>query len=202
MKMRLLVISMAAAFLAIVACCNRNTQDESMKKISGAGIEPAGGAPTLVTIGGPALEIAKDMIPAPDGGYVLAGYTSSKGAGETDAYLVKVTSAGGLVWDRTFGGAYNDAFYSVVASGDGGYAAAGKIEVGEQKNRNVFVVRTGGDGAKVWEKSLGGEKEEEANCIIRAKKGGFVVCGLTNSKGAGSGDAWVIKLSAAGEVEW
>ena len=65
------------------------------------------------------------MVQAPDGGYVLAGYTNSFGAGLTDARLVKTDSDGNKMWDKTYGTEDNEGVYSVVATSDGGFALAG-----------------------------------------------------------------------------
>src|SRR5882672_934045 len=38
-----------------------------------------------------------------DGGYIVAGTTQSKGAGKSDAWLLKLDALGQLEWERTFG---------------------------------------------------------------------------------------------------
>lgn len=63
----------------------------------------------------------------------------------------------------------------------------------------------------IWQKTLGGTKEDKGNGIIKAIDGGFIVVGSTKSNNGDltghhgstdSSDAWVVKLSATGAIEW
>jgi type IX secretion system substrate protein len=76
-------------------------------------------------IGGPGDDEAMSVVQANDGGYVMAGYTNSFGAGGYDVYIVKVDSVGNLLWTRTIGGTGNDYGETMVKCNDGGYAIAG-----------------------------------------------------------------------------
>jgi hypothetical protein len=76
-------------------------------------------------IGGAGDDEAMSVVEANDGGYVMAGYTNSFGAGGYDVYVVKVDSVGNIVWTRTIGGKGNDYGESIVKCNDGGFAVAG-----------------------------------------------------------------------------
>src|SRR2546421_11569629 len=60
----------------------------------------------------------------------------------------------------------------------------------------------------IWQKSLGGSNNDKANCIIRTVDNGFLIVGSTNSNNGdvsgyhGGTDAWVVKLSSNGNIEW
>ena len=77
------------------------------------------------TYGGSEDDVAKCVIQASDGGFVLAGYTNSYGAGGSDMYLVKTDSNGNMQWNTTYGGAADDGASCVLQSSDGGYVLAG-----------------------------------------------------------------------------
>jgi len=60
-----------------------------------------------------------------DGGYIVAGYTWSFGAGWEDVYVLKLNSDGSLAWEKTFGGNGDDVAYSIQQTANGGYVVAG-----------------------------------------------------------------------------
>ena len=93
-----------------------------------------------------------------DGGLAVAGYTESKGAGGRDFWVLRLDSAGSLIWDKTFGGVDDDLANSIVALGNGDLAVVGE------------TFSKGNDGA--WS-------------VAALADGGLAVAGYTESKGAG-----------------
>jgi len=77
------------------------------------------------TFGGTEGDDAFSVQQTSGGGYILAGSTSSYGAGERDFWLVKTDSDGNKEWDKTFGGSGHDDTFSVQQTSDGGYILAG-----------------------------------------------------------------------------
>jgi hypothetical protein len=53
-----------------------------------------------------------------------------------------------------------------------------------------------------WAKTYGGAGDDEAYAIQQTSDGGYIVAGSTESFGDDSGDAWIIKLDSAGDIEW
>lgn len=75
--------------------------------------------------GGPGESQALSVEQTADLGYIVAGVTSAFGAGDYDAWVLKFDAGGNVQWQKTYGGAGEDRAFSVVQSGDGGYAVAG-----------------------------------------------------------------------------
>lgn len=73
------------------------------------------------TYGGASSDTAQSIQQTSDGGYIVAGWTSSFGAGNDDAWVLKLDPSGDVVWQKTYGGANNDYAYSIQQTSDGGY---------------------------------------------------------------------------------
>lgn len=80
------------------------------------------------TYGGSKAEYASSVVKTRDGGYLLAGWTESFGAGGRDSWLVKTDSQGNMQWNKTYGGVTYDYFFSAVQTHDGGYVATKSIQ--------------------------------------------------------------------------
>jgi uncharacterized delta-60 repeat protein len=152
------------------------------------------------TIGGSGFDVAGSIIQSSDGGYVVAGETSSFGAGDVDIYVVKLDSAGNVQWTKTIGGSGNDFARSIIQSSDGGYVVAGRTRSFGAGYDDIYVVKLDSSGNVMWTKTIGGSKWDEANSIIRSSDGGYVVAGYTASFGAGNDDFYVVKMDANGNV--
>jgi len=105
------------------------------------------------TFGGTASEGISSIQLTLDGGYILAGWTGSYGAGGSDAWLIKTDAEGVKQWDRTFGGVDWDGAASVQPTLDGGYILAGWTSTGSVEY--LFLIYTDLDGVKQWERTLG-----------------------------------------------
>jgi hypothetical protein len=63
----------------------------------------------------------------PSGGYIVAGYTSNYSPKDTDAYVVRLNSAGDTTWTFTYNGPMSkkDLFYKVILTNDNGFVLCG-----------------------------------------------------------------------------
>jgi hypothetical protein len=102
-----------------------NSSGEGNSDFWAAKLDANGNMQWNKTYGGAGFDSASCVVQAVDGGYALAGTTSSFGAGNTDAWLVKTDANGNAQWNKTIGGSFDDGTKSVVQANDGGFALAG-----------------------------------------------------------------------------
>lgn len=128
------------------------------------------------------------------------GYTSSKGKGKGDVWLVKFKENGEVLWDVTFGSPNEDRGYGVVGL-PAGYLAVGRSFAKSTNNSDGWVVRTDLAGTELWNTYLGGTLSETLYSVVQAQDG-FMVVGITNSTGKGGYDAWLSRLDNSGTKLW
>ncbi len=171
-------------------------------------------------LGGSWIEYAGEAVQTADGGYVIAGHTTSIDGdllfsyGQEDIWVIKLTAAGEIEWSNTFGGNIQDIANSIRQTADGGYIVAGGTS---SQNGHVstahgqldmWVFKLTPAGELEWERSLGGSQSENATGIQLIPDGGFIVSGSsTSNNGQVSGnngfiDGWVVRLDASGEIVW
>jgi hypothetical protein len=156
--------------------------------------------PWAKTYGGGYSDVARSIQQTSDGGYIVAGWTLSFGAGGLDFWVLKLDASGQVQWQKTYGGGYSDVARSIQQTSDGGYIVAGWTLSFGAGNYDVWVLKLNASGNVVWQKTYGGGSDDYAESIQQTSDGGYIVAGETWSFGAGSADFWVLKLDANGNV--
>ncbi len=154
------------------------------------------------TFGGEGNDRCWALVPTDDGGYLLAGETTSFGEGEEDVYLVRTDARGTPLWSRTYGGAGSDRCFSVVQAADGGYVLAGQTFSEGAGDRDAYVLKTSASGELEWTRTYGGEASDVGHGVAKTSDGGFIVTGYTTSFAATADDPYLIKIDAQGETLW
>jgi len=94
------------------------------------------------TYGGTGNDYGRYVQQTSDGGYVIAGYTNSFGAGGDDVYLIKTDASGNQLWQMTYGGRGDDFGYSVQQTSDGGYVIAGSTSSFGIGYEDIYLIKT------------------------------------------------------------
>jgi gliding motility-associated-like protein len=171
--------------------------------------------------GGSSTEVANSVAPSGDGGYFVTGMALSNDGdvtgnhGNSDYWVIKIDATGKLIWQKSLGGTEYEVAASIQATADGGCIVAGTAGsnngdvTGHHGSGDYWVVKLDDKGNKQWDKALGGSFTEQAECILVAADGGYIVSGSSNSfDGDATGavgrsyDAWVVKLDTGGKIIW
>jgi gliding motility-associated-like protein len=200
---------------------NYREEDAWVVKYSGTGV-----IEWKKNYGGSKSDNAYSIVNTADGGFLFVGNTFSNDGDVNgnhnsmyaDMWVVKINSSGTIQWQKCYGGSRDDAALSVAPTPDGGFIIAGisqsadgdvsGLHNGVPGYLDVWALRLNSAGNLLWQKCLGGYKEDRATCIQVTKDGGAIICGATESNDGdvmgqhGSYDMWVVKLSSYGSIEW
>jgi len=163
------------------------------------------GGPTWAkAFGGISSDFCYSVLKTSDEGYIVAGYTSSFGAGGYDVLLLKLDLVGNISWARTFGGAKNDCATSLLKTADGEYIVAGYTNSFGAGSNDLLILKLDAQGNLVWAKTFGGSTSEEAYSISEWSNGkdqGYVVAGYSYSYSTNY-DFLVLKMDSNGNLNW
>ncbi len=152
--------------------------------------------------GGNGVDVGYSAKQTLDKQYIIAGSTSSYGAGNSDVYLVKLDSMGQILWEKTFGGFANDVGKAVIQVADSGYVIAGFTNSYGAGGYDAYILRTDKNGVLIWQKTYGGTDWDFASDLVRTPDGDLAVVGNTSSFGSGKKDGFILKYDFLGNLIW
>lgn len=120
----------------------------------------------------------KDIVPTSDGGFLLAGDTRDTQI-KQEVWLVKISAAGSIVWNKSFGyAALDEQVAQVIALSDGNFMVTGTVlDIGN--NNNFFLAKADADGNNIWQKTYNKPGYQNAYDLLESTDGGFVMLGET-----------------------
>ncbi len=167
-----------------------------------------------------------------DNGYIVGGNSNSSISGDKtddrfgadDYWILKLDSAGNIIWQNDIGGDNNDYLFAIHQCKDDGFIIAGSSESGisGDKSENCsggtvygtdyWVVKTDSLGNIEWENTIGGNGDDMLYSIQQTFEGGYILGGYSRSDTCSdksepaivenSVDFWVVKLTPLGIIEW
>ncbi|MGB4230489.1 MAG: hypothetical protein WBJ63_08040, partial [Bacteroidales bacterium] len=171
-------------------------------------------------LGGNGTDVSTSIQQTNDGGFIVAGYTSSNDSnvsgnhGGYDYWIVKLSNSGDIEWQKCLGGENDDRANSIQQTNDGGYIVAGRSASiygdvsGNHCGYDYWIVKLNSLGDIEWQKCLGGNGPEVSTSIQQTNDGGYIVAGYTFSNNSdvsgnhGGDDYWIVKLNNSGDIEW
>jgi hypothetical protein len=173
------------------------------------------------TYGGSGEDFSWSVKQTSDGGYIVAGKTSSIDGditgyhgGISDFWVVKTDPSGNIQWQKTYGGSAEDRASSVQQTTDGGYVIAGMTfsndgdVTGNHGSEDYWVVKTDQSGNIQWQKTYGGSDGDEGWSVQQTADGGYIIVGCSVSNDGdvtgnhGECDYWVVKTDQSGTIQW
>ncbi|MCK4233789.1 hypothetical protein KAX75_05135, partial [candidate division WOR-3 bacterium] len=154
------------------------------------------------TYGGDEFDKGSSVFQTSYDGYIIAGYTYSFGAGNSDVYLIKTDSLGDTLWTKTYGGSEFDKSSSVFQTSNGGYIIGGYTQSFGTGEGDVYLIKTDSVGDTIWTKTYGGSNPDVGSSVAQISDGGYIISGGTTSFATGNSDVYLIKTDSFGDTVW
>lgn len=173
------------------------------------------------TYGGGGYDHPQSIEQTNDGGYIVAGWTSSNNGditnnhGEYDCWIVRLNSSGDIIWQKTYGGSQYDGAWTIRKTADGGYIVGCESEssdgdiTGAHGLTDFWIFKIDDLGNLLWQKTFGGSSQDVMHSLIPTSDGGYIFIGTTGSNdgdvsvpGFTQGGTWIVKLDAAANIVW
>ncbi|MFH2143948.1 MAG: T9SS type A sorting domain-containing protein [Bacteroidota bacterium] len=162
--------------------------------------------------GGTDADEGISVIQTNDGGYLMAGMTSSTDIdihgnhGDTDFLIIKTNAIGDTIWTNTLGGSDYDRPESIIQTSDYNFVVAGYTNStdGDISNHynsdDYWIVKLDNNGQLLWNVCLGGNYSDQCTNILETYDNYLLASGFTVSTSEwidpqhGNGDVWAVKF--------
>ncbi len=158
-----------------------------------------GGGPTGVDIALQGRWFTQHAVPL-DNDLLLCGSTIRPGRNDHDAFIARITVAGGVVWQWTSDTPEEEEqLLGLALTDDGEVIAAGMRRAGADSDG--YLVRLDNGGALQWARHHGVASDEKLNGVAPSGAG-FTAAGRITNAG-GESDAYILRVDEQGEeLEW
>lgn len=133
-----------------------------------------------------------------DGNLLVCGLKNDQSGSEDDTWLLKTDPDGSVIWEESYPLPGLEKARALAELPDGTICIAGEHRSDSNADRNVWLVKTDQMGQLIWSRTFGGINGDDANDIAALADGSLALCGFTQSFGAGSADAYLIRTAADG----
>lgn len=173
-----------------------------------------GGIEWQKTFEGNGSDRPTNIIESNDGGYVIAGGTHIvkngiiENSGNWDAWIIKITSNGDLVWEKKYGGLFTDGAISIINSVNNGFYFVGANTSNIVTGYDAWIVKMSSEGNLNWSKTLVGNLDDRFFNVKETLDSGLLCVGSTSSttgdlgSGFGDDDGLIVKFDKDGILLW
>ena len=144
------------------------------------------------SFGGTQIDEAKAITNTNDGNFLIVGDTRSKDKdvsvnnGAADVWILKISTEGNLIWEKTIGGSNFDVARAVYRTQDNGFLIAGSsrsLDNGfENKGQNdALILKIDDSGNLLWQKTFGGSEIDFLYGVVELNNTTVVAVGESSS---------------------
>ena len=151
--------------------------------------------------GGKEDDIAYGIVALENGDSAIVGTCKSFDAQRTDICVTRMTSKGSMKWRLWLGGKKKDEGKAISRAADGSILVLGQSKsFSKNYDYDLYAAKISLDGKLIWEKNIGGDRDEFAGGIAGTDDGGALIVGSSESYGEGDKNVYIAKLDENGKL--
>ncbi|MEP7127218.1 MAG: T9SS type A sorting domain-containing protein [Chitinophagales bacterium] len=183
--------------------CGFQSDDFGFNDIFLAKLDATGALSWTKKFGGIENDYANQVHEQSDGSLILTADTRSKGAGGYDVEVLKLSPAGDMIWDYTYGDEFENGCQGICLAANGDLISYGETEIAPFSPFDFFIQRIDQDGTSLWKKVFGGSGSDAAFSIVEDDGGNLILTGYSNSNNVDEPiDIAIAKTDATGNLLW
>ncbi len=180
------------------------------------------------TVGGDDTDILSGYDALSGGTIVLSGYSKSGASGNKkdtsrggfDFWAVKLDKNGGISWEKTYGGAFDDTASRIIKTTDNGFLLGGTSLSARSGDKylstngfspDYWVLKLDKNGEQLWQQNFGGDFTEKLSSLAENSYGYAInghsysdVSGDKTTDNTGSenrADFWLVSIDKVGKLK-
>ena len=145
---------------------------------------------------------AKSVLPTDDGGYMIAGSTTTNIVNDLDIYMLKTNDKGDTIVSKKYGGKKPDFINGMTKTSDGDFFIIGYTQSFSSGDFNIYLLKLDNNADTIWTRTYGGFGYDEGKEIIPTSDGNYVIVATSNSLNYSNYNVELIKINPAGDMIW
>ncbi len=166
------------------------------------GLDPYGQIIASESYGGKDWDFAYGICQTSDSTFAIVGETYSKGAGQSDVYLLHVNRQGDTLWTKTYGGLMEDRGSSVKLMPDQGLIVTGTTKSFGNGSFDFYLLRLNPQGDTLWTNVLNHITDAELLDVLIKPDTSIVTCGYRKDTMDTYRDFDLKEYSQEGNLVW
>jgi hypothetical protein len=134
--------------------------------------------------GGNNAEPVAHILALDDGSFMIGGNQNSFGAGAHDFFLLKISSNGSILWQKSYGGFSSEFLYHIQKNNDESFLMLGYSSSFSTASSAGYALCVDSLGAVLWSRVYDHGNGDQLNHGYQAADKGFILTGYYGGKGA------------------